>query len=85
MSKVVDTTPRAPLRRRLARALNPLTLAGAIPGPIFQKEVWISGRKAGTYWGRFLYAAGMLGLVTLVFIKSGDNQGVSGKLPSSCS
>src|SRR5205814_1084352 len=47
---------------------NALTLNPAnIPGPIFQKEVWISGRKAGTYWARALYTAGMLGFVTLVF------------------
>jgi ABC-type transport system involved in multi-copper enzyme maturation permease subunit len=62
-----DPVPRPPLYRRLARSLNPLSIAANIPGPIFQKEVWISGRKAGTYWGRALFAAGLLGFVTLVF------------------
>jgi ABC-type transport system involved in multi-copper enzyme maturation permease subunit len=58
-----DPARRAPLYRRVLRALDPTNF----PGPIFQKEVWISGRKAGTYWARALYTAGMLGFVTLIF------------------
>lgn len=36
-------------------------------GPPFQKDVRASGRRKGTYWLRFLYAAGLLGIVTVVF------------------
>jgi ABC-type transport system involved in multi-copper enzyme maturation permease subunit len=68
-----DPVRRAPLHRRLLRALSPAN----IPGPIFQKEVWISGRKAGTYWARALYTAGMLGFVTLVFTTASFDRFIS--------
>lgn len=45
---------RAPFRARIRRALT------ALPGPVFQKEVWVLGRRVGTYWVRGLYGAGLL-------------------------
>jgi ABC-type transport system involved in multi-copper enzyme maturation permease subunit len=59
---------RRPLAERLAAFLSPRHLAWAIPGPIFHKEVWVSGRRPGTYWIRGLYALGLIGLVSLVFV-----------------
>jgi ABC-type transport system involved in multi-copper enzyme maturation permease subunit len=44
--------------------LNPVT---ALFGPIFQKEVRVSGRRRGTYALRFLYTLGLLGLVSIAF------------------
>ena len=41
-----DPTPQEPFLSRLAHALRPSNLFAAIPGPIFQKEVRISGRKS---------------------------------------
>lgn len=46
--------PTAPLRARVRRALT------ALPGPVFQKEVWVLGRRVGTYWVRGLYGSGLL-------------------------
>src|SRR5262245_31818126 len=40
----------------------------AIPGPLFDKEVRVAGRRPSTYWVRGLYALGMLGLASLVFL-----------------
>jgi len=48
--------------------------AAGVPGPIFQKEVWVSGRRSGVYWVRGLYAAGLLALVLLVFLASTPNR-----------
>lgn len=42
-------------------------------GPIFAKEVRVVGRRRGTYWLRFLYPLGLLGLVTLVYTSATAN------------
>lgn len=55
-------------RARLAAWFRPSHLLWAIPGPIFHKEVWTAGRKAGTYWIRTLFILGLLAIVSLVFI-----------------
>lgn len=54
--------------RRMVGALSPANVAWAIPGPVFGKEAGVLSRKISTYWVRGLYALGLLGLVSLVFI-----------------
>lgn len=58
---IATTTPRW---RKWLRRANPL---GLVPAAIFEKEVRAQGRRWGTYLGRGLYAALMLGLMILVF------------------
>ncbi len=64
---------RPPLLTRIGEALRPSSIIANIPGPIFHKEVWVAGRRAGPYWIRCLYAAGLLGLVALVFAAARSN------------
>jgi len=45
----------------------------SIPGPIFQKEVWVSGRKWVTYWARGLYSGGLLAIVSLIYLGQNDS------------
>jgi ABC-type transport system involved in multi-copper enzyme maturation permease subunit len=59
--------PPGRLARALAR-LHPAYLAWAIPGPIFHKEMWMVGRRSGTYVIRGLYTLALLGLVSMVYI-----------------
>lgn len=61
---------RPPWAARALAALHPATIASNIPGPIFHKEIWVAGRRAGPYWIRGLYAAGLLALVAFVFTVS---------------
>lgn len=62
--------PRPALASRVAAALRPSTIAWAIPGPIFHKEMWLSGRRGGTYLIRGLYTLALIGLVTLFYAVS---------------
>ncbi len=59
--------PPGRLARALAR-LHPAYLAWAIPGPIFHKEMWMVGRRSGTYTIRGLYTLALLGLVSMVYV-----------------
>lgn len=59
-----EPPPRPPLWARVKRRL------AGFPGPIFQKDIWISGRKSGTYWLRLLYALALLLVVGLNFVDS---------------
>ncbi len=56
----------------LARAANP---AAILFGPVFQREMRTAGRKRGTYWLRFLFAAGLITVVALVFSSLRDTLG----------
>lgn len=60
--------PRERLGQRLRRALRPSNFLVAVPGPIFQKDMWISGRKGGTYWMRSMYGTALLIVVGLTFL-----------------
>lgn len=60
--------PRPTLGERLAGFFAPSHLAWAIPGPVFHKEMWMIGRRGGTYWVRGLYVLGLTALVSLVFL-----------------
>jgi ABC-type transport system involved in multi-copper enzyme maturation permease subunit len=60
--------PRESLRQRLRLFLRPSNFLGSIPGPIFHKDVRISGRKASTYWIRGLYAAALLVVIGITFL-----------------
>lgn len=62
--------PRPTLAARLAAALRPSTIAWAIPGPIFHKEMWLSGRRGGTYLIRCLYTLLLIGIVAFVYTVS---------------
>jgi ABC-type transport system involved in multi-copper enzyme maturation permease subunit len=42
-----------------------------IPGPVFQKEVWILGKKTSTAWIRFAYGVVLVFIVTIVFFSQG--------------
>lgn len=50
--------------------LNPVAL---LAGPVFQKEMRVSGRRKGTYWARALFAFGLIGLVSIVFVSLLEN------------
>ncbi|CAG0993665.1 hypothetical protein PHYC_02439 [Phycisphaerales bacterium] len=62
--------------RRMGEALKPANLAWAIPGPIFHKEMWLAGRRTGTYWIRGIYTVLLLALVSLVYaVSRAESQG----------
>jgi ABC-type transport system involved in multi-copper enzyme maturation permease subunit len=64
--------------RAFIRALSPGTLAWAIPGPIFHKEMRVAGRRGMTYLIRCLYTLALIALVALVYVaarESTDDQG----------
>ncbi len=70
--------PRDPLLLRLKLILRPSNFLGSIPGPIFHKDVRISGRKSGTYWIRGAYAALLLAVISVTFLgNANDMMGVS--------
>jgi ABC-type transport system involved in multi-copper enzyme maturation permease subunit len=70
--------PREPLLVRLRLLLRPSNFRGSIPGPIFHKDVRISGRKSGTYWIRGAYAALLLGVIGVTFLgNANDMMGVT--------
>lgn len=48
----------------IIRSASPLAL---FFGPVFQREVRVSGRRRATYWLRFLFAVGLLSIVGLAF------------------
>ncbi|MDX2131098.1 MAG: ABC transporter permease subunit [Planctomycetota bacterium] len=60
--------PRRSRGARLFAALHPSYLAWAIPGPIFHKEMWMAGRRGGTYAIRALYTGALLAIVALTFV-----------------
>ncbi len=53
---------------RLTSALRPRAWMGSVPGPVFQKEVWIINKRLSTSWVRLAYALVLLGVVSLAFI-----------------
>ncbi len=63
----VALLPRPSLASRVLAALRPSTILWAIPGPIFHKEMWLSGRRGGTYLIRCLYTLGLIVLVGMVY------------------
>ncbi len=64
------------LWRRMAGLLRSLR-PGAIPGPVFEKEIRVSGRRAGIYWIRGLSALGLFGLAGVVYLAAFDSWGGS--------
>ncbi|MFO0857527.1 MAG: ABC transporter permease subunit [Phycisphaerales bacterium] len=74
--EVPNTTPAAPaaaLRaptfvERIVGALRPRAWMGSVPGPVFQKEVWIMNKRLSTSWVRLAYGLVLLGIVTLAFV-----------------
>jgi ABC-type transport system involved in multi-copper enzyme maturation permease subunit len=54
-------------RSWLARALVAVS-PGAIPGPVFEKEIRVSGRRAGVYWIRGLCALLLFSISALVYV-----------------
>lgn len=58
---------RPSLASRVGAAVRPSTILWAIPGPIFHKEMWLSGRRGGTYLIRCLYTLGLIVLVGMVY------------------
>lgn len=65
--------PAPPRAGLFSRYLNPAWLAWAIPGPIFHKEMWLLGRRRGTYVIRALYVLGLLALVSFVYVANRDD------------
>ncbi len=70
------TPPRASLGLTLAR-LARLFRPGAFPGPVFTKEIRVSGRRAGIYWIRGLSALALFGLSGLVYLATFESWGGS--------
>lgn len=70
-------TPRrggvGPTLARLSRLFRP----GAFPGPVFTKEIRVSGRRAGIYWIRGLSALALFGLAGLVYLATFESWGGS--------
>jgi len=66
-------SPREPFLTRVKLILRPSNFIAAVPGPIFNKDVWISGRKAGTYWIRFVYVILLLFTISMVFAAASDD------------
>jgi len=72
----LDPKPGQARRSRAARlfaALRP----GSLPGPVFEKEIRVSGRRVGVYWVRGLSAMGLFGLAGLVYVAAFDSWGGS--------
>lgn len=71
----------ARLRRRLA-GLAPAELARRFPGPLFQKEVRVHGRRGATYWTRSLYCLLLLGVMVVFYlsISRGYPQGTTERM-----
>ncbi|HYE61557.1 MAG TPA: ABC transporter permease subunit [Phycisphaerales bacterium] len=70
-----DATPAPPresLLTRLKLLLRPKNFIAAVPGPIFHRDVWISGRKSGTYWIRCIYVLLLAGVIALTFAGASD-------------
>jgi ABC-type transport system involved in multi-copper enzyme maturation permease subunit len=67
--------PRESFATRLKLLLRPSNFIAAIPGPIFNKDVWISGRKSGTYWIRFIYVILLLITISIMFAGNADDLG----------
>jgi ABC-type transport system involved in multi-copper enzyme maturation permease subunit len=65
--------PREPFLTRVKLLLRPSNFIAAVPGPIFNKDVWISGRKSGTYWIRFVYVILLLFTIAIVFAGNADD------------
>jgi ABC-type transport system involved in multi-copper enzyme maturation permease subunit len=47
----------------------------SIPGPVFAKELWTTGRRAGVSWTRMVYLLILLGVVSLVFLSTSAGSG----------
>ena len=66
---------------RVARVIIPFRALWSLAfGPVFQKEVYISGRRTSTYYVRFAVAMLLLAVVVVACIplalESGSSQGV---------
>ncbi len=68
--------PGRPQRSRAARLFASLR-PGSLPGPVFEKEIRVSGRRAGVYWVRGLSALGLFGLAGLVYLATFESWGGS--------
>lgn len=70
---IAGVSPAAALRpptffERLAGNLRPRAWMGNVPGPVFQKEVWIINKRLSTSWIRLVYALVLLGIVSIAFL-----------------
>lgn len=64
--------------RRVLAALSPESLAYRFPGPLFQKEVRVQGRRAAAYWTRAIYTCLLLGLIAVFYFSTRPMAGVTG-------
>lgn len=53
---------------RVVSGLRPRAWMGSVPGPVFQKEVWIINKRLSTSWVRLVYGLVLLGIVSIAFI-----------------